>query len=106
MYAAYEKITHAKHYTLVNLIFNCIIIYFNRGSWPKTSYMKAADIWTLFCYIGVFCSLAEYCVILYLTKKPNWETDMAKVKADKKVLPNSNPNEVKLFNGKVPIMRV
>ena len=32
--------------------------------------MKASDLWTLFCYIGVFYSMIEYCLILYL-RKPN-----------------------------------
>ena len=30
--------------------------------------MKASDLWTLFCYIGVFYSMIEYCLILYLRK--------------------------------------
>ena len=30
--------------------------------------MRAIDVWVLFCYIGMFSALMEYCVILYLTK--------------------------------------
>ena len=30
--------------------------------------MRAIDVWVIFCYIGVFSALMEYCVILYLTK--------------------------------------
>ena len=38
--------------------------------------MKATDLWTLFCYLGVFYSLTEYCIVLYLTKRSDWEMDL------------------------------
>ena len=38
--------------------------------WPQTSYLKAIDVWTIFCYLGAFFCLIEYSVVLYLTK--NW----------------------------------
>lgn len=58
--------------------------------------MKAADLWTLFCYIGVFYSLAEYCLILYLTKKSDWE---AALEQSKMVVPFDGDS--KLFDKKV-----
>ena len=44
-----------------------------RRDWPQTAYMKAIDPWTCFCYLTSFFSLAEYCVVLYLTSRSNWE---------------------------------
>ncbi len=44
--------------------------------------MKAIDLWTLGCYIGVFYALAEYCIILFLTKKSEWESEFGKVQAE------------------------
>ena len=38
--------------------------------------MKATDLWTLFCYLGVFYSLTEYCIVLYLTKSTDWEMEL------------------------------
>ncbi len=56
--------------------------------WPLTSYMKAIDIWTAGCYFTVFSALVEYCVVLYLVKKAEWERKVVKhfrAEAKKKV---------------------
>ena len=42
-----------------------------RDTWPKTNYMKAVDVWALFCYFGVFFCLVEYCLVLHFKDKPN-----------------------------------
>ena len=34
--------------------------------WPKTSYLKMVDIWTILCYSGAFFCLIEYAFILYM----------------------------------------
>ena len=42
--------------------------------------MRAIDVWVIFCYIGVFSALMEYCVILYLTKTSIFDKKSAQVK--------------------------
>ena len=42
--------------------------------------MRAIDVWVIFCYIGVFSALMEYCVILYLTKTSIFDQNCAQVK--------------------------
>ena len=42
--------------------------------------MRAIDVWVIFCYIGVFSALMEYCVILYLTKTSIFDQKTAQVK--------------------------
>ena len=38
--------------------------------WPKTSYLKMVDIWTILCYFGAFFCLIEYAFVLYLGMRP------------------------------------
>ena len=52
--------------------------------------MKAIDLWTLFCYLGVFYSLTEYCIVLYLTKRTEWEFELKSSK-------QQNTDDKKLF---------
>ena len=52
----------------------------NRRNWPATAYMKAVDDWTAACYFAVFCPLVEYCIVIFLTKKAEWEKMVGKVK--------------------------
>ena len=42
-----------------------------KDSWPDTSYMKAIDIWMVLCYIGVFYSLTECCLVIYVNENAN-----------------------------------
>ncbi len=35
--------------------------------------MKAMDYWTTGCYFTVFTALVEYCIVLYLVQKAEWE---------------------------------
>ena len=35
--------------------------------------MRAIDVWVVFCYIGMFSAIIEYCMILYLKKVPKIE---------------------------------
>ena len=42
--------------------------------------MRAIDVWVIFCYIGVFSALMEYCVILYLTKTSIFDQKYSKIK--------------------------
>ena len=37
-------------------------------NWPKTSYLKMVDIWTIICYSGAFFCLIEYAWVLFLTQ--------------------------------------
>ena len=55
--------------------FLSIISLFNgaRRDWPQTAYMKAIDPWTVCCYLTSFLALAEYCIVLYLTSRSDWE---------------------------------
>ena len=55
--------------------FLSLISLFNgaRVDWPKTSYIKAMDIWTILCYVGVFYALVEYCLVINLTVQTSWE---------------------------------
>ena len=55
--------------------FLSMISLFNgaREDWPTTTYMKSIDVWTTGCYVTVFVSLVEYCLVLYFTKKSPWE---------------------------------
>ena len=39
-----------------------------RNNWTKTSYLRAIDVWTVCCYLGLFYTLIEYSIILALTK--------------------------------------
>ena len=60
--------------------FLSMISLFNgsRTKWPLTTYMKAMDYWTTGCYITVFTALIEYCVVLYLVQKSEWERRVSK----------------------------
>ncbi len=40
--------------------------------------MKAIDFWVGGCYCTVFSALSEYCVVLYLVKKAEWERKVQK----------------------------
>ncbi len=44
-----------------------------RVAWPKTSFMKASDIWTIGCYTTVFATVAEYCLVLFLVERAKWQ---------------------------------
>ena len=35
--------------------------------------MRAIDVWVIFCYIGMFSAIMEYCLILYLKKAAQME---------------------------------
>ncbi len=50
------------------LFFSCF-----RVAWPKTSFMKASDIWTIGCYTTVFATVAEYCLVLFLVERAKWQ---------------------------------
>ena len=66
-----------------------------RKQWPSTSYMKAIDIWTSGCYLVVFICKLEYCTILYLTKRSDWEVkarSIKKAKSQKKANHAGNNN--------------
>ncbi len=62
--------------------FLSMISLFNgaRKDWPLTSYMKAIDMWTTGCYFVVFTALIEYCIVLYLVKRADWERKIMKHK--------------------------
>ncbi len=35
--------------------------------------MKATDVWTLGCYMTVFATVAEYCLVLFLVERTQWQ---------------------------------
>jgi hypothetical protein len=35
---------------------------------PRTSYLKAIDIWMLICFSFTFAALLEFCIVIYLNK--------------------------------------
>ena len=72
-----------------------------KGQWPKTSYMKAIDLWTLGCYMGVFYALAEYCSILYLTVTAKWEQKVLENQARNK----ESKSKQALFSARVMLVK-
>ena len=48
-----------------------VLIFRFRNAWPKTSYLKALDIWVVLCYITVFMCSLEYCIVILLITKEN-----------------------------------
>ena len=44
-----------------------------RQDWIKCSYLRAIDVWIILCYVNVFTTLVEYCIVLYLTKGKEME---------------------------------
>ncbi len=55
-----------------------LMLNFYRKDWPPTSYMKAIDVWSTGCYFTVFSALVEYCIVLFLVKKAEWERKVLK----------------------------
>ncbi len=47
---------------------------------PRTSYLKALDIWLVTCFVFTFLVLIEYCVVLYLSRASDWYEDLKRVK--------------------------
>ena len=39
---------------------------------PRTSYLKALDIWLVVCFVFTFLVLVQYCLVLYLSKTNDW----------------------------------
>lgn len=68
-----------------------LISLFNgvRSDWIKTTAIRAIDIWTLLCYIGVVYALIEYCIVLHWSQEIQDPPDLKKVK------PISKPQELK-----------
>ena len=72
--------------------------------------MKAIDIWTSGCYLVVFICMAEYCSILYLTKRSDWQIEVrnfAKAKAKLKSRAKADAiGDSKMFQmRKMPFMK-
>lgn len=72
--------------------YNCIF----RDSWPDTSYMKAIDIWMVLCYIGVFYSLTECCLVIYVNENANGGAAcyVAPIQVEKKIKTGFNKKEM------------
>ena len=69
------------HYNLYQTLDIYLHKYFDfRNGWPKTSYLKAMDIWVVLCYITVFMCSLEYCIVITLITKDN---DKLKIVAKK-----------------------
>merc|ERR1712228_878979 len=77
--------------------FLSLISLFNgaRNDWTKTTHMRAIDVWVIFCYIGVFSALMEYCIILYLTKTSIFDQKPAQVKCKEEICLNQEEEEEK-----------
>ena len=46
------------------------------------------DVWQIACYLTVFGSVAEFCLVIYLTKAASWEETLIKT------------NKIDTLNGK------
>ena len=83
------------------------VLCFFRSSWPNTSYMKATDLWTLFCYLGVFYSLTEYCIVLYLTKWADWEIELKTQKnKDKKLFQKPEDERIQQRENRMKLLKL
>ena len=39
-----------------------------RDDWPVSTMMNSMDVWQIICYMKAFFILAEYCLVLWLSK--------------------------------------
>merc|ERR1719273_1460439 len=80
--------------------FLSLISLFNgaRNDWTKTTHMRAIDVWVIFCYIGVFSALMEYCIILYLTKTSIFDQKPAQVKCKEEICLNQEHEKETMKN--------
>ena len=66
------------------LNFSCISFptnsFFIRSDWPDIATFNAMDVWQIACYLTVFASVAEFCLVIYLTKAASWEETLIKTK--------------------------
>ena len=92
----------------IQIVFITFQLYaFFRSSWPNTSYMKATDLWTLFCYLGVFYSLTEYCIVLYLTKWADWEIELKTQKnKDKKLFQKPEDERIQQRENRMKLLKL
>ena len=51
-----------------------------RSDWPDIVTFNAMDVWQIACYLTVFASVAEFCLVIYLTKAASWEETLIKTK--------------------------
>ena len=51
-----------------------------RSDWPDIATFNAMDVWQIACYLTVFASVVEFCLVIYLTKAASWEETLIKTK--------------------------
>ena len=51
-----------------------------RDDWPAIAILNAMDVWQIACYVTVFASVAEFVLVIYLTKSATWEENLIKEK--------------------------
>ena len=51
-----------------------------RSDWPDIVTFNAMDVWQVACYLTVFASVAEFSLVIYLTKAASWEETLLKTK--------------------------
>ncbi len=49
---------------------------------PRTSYLKALDVWLVTCFVFTFLVLVEYCAVLSLSRTQDWYDDHKRVKQE------------------------
>ena len=52
------------------------------SKWPEITTFNAMNVWQIGCYLTVFLSVSEFCLIIYLTRTAIWEEI---IKNEKKV---------------------
>ena len=48
------------------------------SKWPEITTFNAMNVWQIGCYLTVFLSVAEFCLVIYLTKTAIWEENINK----------------------------
>ena len=59
---------------------------------------NAMDVWQTVCYLTVFISVLEFCLVIYLTKKASWEDGLGVGKKKVDIVQNQKEShKVKIF---------
>ena len=59
---------------------------------------NAMDVWQTVCYLTVFFSVLEFCLVIYLTKKASWEDGLGVGKKKVDIVQNQKEShKVKIF---------
>ena len=67
-----------------------------RSDWPDIVTFNAMDVWQIACYLTVFASVAEFCLVIYLTKAASWEETLIKTKKVDTLIEKGEPKVIVL----------